>query len=152
MMDHYKLFKGQVDVLDVHGGCFGYHPGLSQKKLVKMKADMMLSPGSIGYDDALVALTRKASDAQCKEYWSSLFLRIADSDCFSNLKDQFDNLHLLDGDKYPKRMESALRFLQNYKGNSGKSRGKTYNSLQHRQAQEGVAFPQVGSQSTGGRG
>jgi hypothetical protein len=112
-MDYYKLFKAQVDMINVNSGCFGYHPGLYQKKVAEMKADMTLSPGDAGYDEALVALKRKARDTQCKEYRASLFLRIADSDRFSNIKDQLDDLHLLDVDKYPKTMESALQFLQN---------------------------------------
>ena len=46
-------------------------------------------------------------------------------------------------------MESALRFLQNYKGVGGKSSENSVNYS--RQDHDGVAFPQVGNQA-GGRG
>jgi hypothetical protein len=67
-MDYYKLFKAQVEVINVHGGCFGYHPRLFQKKLMEMKVEMTLLPGDPGYHDALNALKRRARNVQCKEY------------------------------------------------------------------------------------
>ena len=83
LMDYYKLFKAQVEVINVHGGCFGYHPGLFQKKLMEMKAEMTLLPGDPGYDHALNALKCRARDVQCKEYKAALFLRIADAKRYS---------------------------------------------------------------------
>ena len=107
-MDYLKLFRAQVEVINVHGGCFGYHPGCYRKKLTEMKADMTLSPRDAGSDEALNVMKQKARDAQCKEYKAALFLRIADGKHFSGLKDQLDDLNLLDRDSYPKTMESAL--------------------------------------------
>jgi hypothetical protein len=93
---------------------------------------------------------RKARDAQCEEYKAALFLRISDGKRFSGLKDQLDDLNLLDKDSYPKTMESALRFLQNYKGAGGKSRGSnTHNYQKHEH--DGVAFSQMGNHG-GGKG
>ncbi len=114
-----------------------------------MKAEMTLLPGDPGYDDALNALKCRARDVQCKEYKAALFLRIADAKRYSGLKDQLDDLNLLDKDSYPKTMESALQFLQNYKGVGGKSHENSVNYS--RQDHDGVAFPQVGNQA-GGRG
>jgi hypothetical protein len=79
IIDYYKLFKAQMDVINVHGGCFGYHPSLYQKKLVEMKANMTLMLGATGYDDVLVAVKCKECNAYREEYRVSLFQRIVDS-------------------------------------------------------------------------
>jgi hypothetical protein len=31
LMDYYKLFKAQVEVINVYDSCFGYHPGLTKR-------------------------------------------------------------------------------------------------------------------------
>ena len=73
-MDYYKVFKAQVEVINMHVGCFGYHPGLFQKKLTKMKSDMTLSPRDAGCDNALNVVKHKARDTQCEEDKAALFL------------------------------------------------------------------------------
>jgi hypothetical protein len=121
-LDYYKLFKALVDVINVRRGWFGYHPGLYQKKIMEMKAEMTIKPGDAGYDGALNIVKPKARGAQCKEYKTTFFLQIADGKCYSVLKDQLDDLNLLDKDRYSTAMESALCFIQNYKGVGSKSR------------------------------
>ena len=86
LIDYYKLFRAQVEVINVHRGCFQYHPGLYQKKLAELKAHMTLSPRDAEYDDALNVVKQKAKDAQGKEYKAALFLRIANEKHFSGLK------------------------------------------------------------------
>jgi hypothetical protein len=105
-----------------------------------MKAKMMLAPGDTGYDNMLNVIKCKARDTQCKEYKAPLSLQIVDGKRYSGLKDQLDDLDLLDKDNYPKIMESALQFLQNSKGTGGKSHGHNPHNPNKLES-EGVVFP-----------
>ena len=59
----------------------------------------------------------------CEEYKASLFLRLANEKRFKDLKSQLEDMNLFDREAYPKTMEQALRYLQNYKGKSGHADG-----------------------------
>eukprot|EP00804_Cyclotella_cryptica_P018946 CCRYP_006457-RA/>CCRYP_006457-RA protein AED:0.46 eAED:0.46 QI:0/0/0/1/0/0/2/0/127 len=75
----------------------------------------------------------QALETSCEEYLACFVL-------YKKLKDKLDNDFLKGKDTYPKKMEEALRLLQNHKG--GKQREQRVALVKEH---TGVAFAQQGS-------
>ena len=105
-------------MIDVHGGKAGYHPGLYKKHLDEIRADVQRGTITLTLDE----MRTKAMETSCEEYKASLFMRLANEGKFKDLKNQLDDMNLFNREAYPKTMDQALRYLQNYKGKRGSSR------------------------------
>ena len=97
---------------------------------------------------------RAATESSCKEYLACFAVRTADNACFKELKNKLDNDFLKGKDSYPKKMEDALRLMQNHKSvpvkTAGRWKGKDRNQAQPQKAdddEKGVAFVQAGEKS-----
>ena len=118
IMDYYKKFNAQCDVIDVHGGKAGYHPGLYNKYLDEIKDNVARGISTL---ITLDEMKTKAMETSCEEYKASLFMRLANENRFKDLKNQLDDMNLFNREAYPKTMDQALHYLQNYKGKRGSS-------------------------------
>ena len=110
-LEFVKQVKAQADVINVHGGRAGYHPELYKAHL----AEWM----DINNEDATTgpstASEKAAMESSCEEYLACFAVRTADNGRFKTLKNELDNDFLKGKDTYPKKMEDALRLMQNHK-------------------------------------
>jgi hypothetical protein len=147
-MDYYKKFNAQCDVIDVHGGKAGYHPGLYNKHLDEIRDNVARGVLTLTLDE----MRTKAMETSCEEYKASLFMRLANENRFKDLKNQLDDMNLFNREAYPKTMDQALRYLQNYKvkrGSSEKQGGGNRNRNRNR-GEDAVAFHTSGNKKNGG--
>ena len=77
--------------------------------------------------------------ACCEEYKAALFIRISNDAKYGTIKKKPDNMHLFDQEAYPKTLEKAYNYLQNYQ-----AEGSERQMRQPRVDHEGVAFVQQG--------
>jgi hypothetical protein len=123
VLEYYKRFTAQCDVIDVHGGQAVYHRGLYTAHLDGLRDEFTRRVHTM----TLAEMQTKALKTSCEEYKASLFLRLANEGRFKDLKSQLDDMNLFNREAYPKTMEQALRYLQNYKGKSGHVDGASRN-------------------------
>eukprot|EP00804_Cyclotella_cryptica_P030257 CCRYP_017126-RA/>CCRYP_017126-RA protein AED:0.35 eAED:0.30 QI:0/0/0/1/1/1/2/0/455 len=109
-LDFIKLVKAQADVINVHGGRAGYHPGLYKQHL----KIWMEQKGETG--EASAETIEQATETICEEYLACYVIRAVHKEKYESLKNELDNDFLKGKDTYPKKMEEALRLLQNHKG------------------------------------
>jgi hypothetical protein len=87
----------------------------------------------------------EAMKSAFEEYKAALFLCIANEGRFGDVKKKLDNLHLIGHAAYPKTLEKAKAYLENFQTESGGNR-------QHRpagQQYDGVSFVQPGQRQVG---
>jgi hypothetical protein len=157
-LDFIKQVKAQADVINVHGGRAGFHPELYKAHLAKW---MVINNETTG-GGASDASKKAATESSCEEYLACYAVCTADNTRFKDLKNELDNDFLKEKDCYPKKMEDALRLMQNHKSatmmrtaSKGKGRDKNQASSQKGDEDEkGVAFAQAGEKSgeAGGKG
>eukprot|EP00804_Cyclotella_cryptica_P002560 CCRYP_010401-RA/>CCRYP_010401-RA protein AED:0.15 eAED:0.13 QI:0/0/0/0.5/1/1/8/0/1350 len=141
-LDFIKLVKAQADVINIHGGRAGYHPGLYKQHLKIWMEQKGLSgnPTQETMDQAM--------ETSCEEYLACFVIRAANKERYEKLKDELDNDFLKGKDTYPKKMEDALRLLQSHKGGKLREAGSASINAGER---TGVAFAQQGARSGGTR-
>lgn len=74
--------------------------------------------------------------ACCEEYKAALFIRISNDAKYGTIKKKPDNMHLFDQEAYPKTLEKAYNYLQNYQAEGTSKRQMRQPRVDH----EGVAF------------
>ena len=152
ILEYYKRFTAQCDVIDIHGGQAGYHLALYTAHLEELKDQLTKGVHNMTLDQ----MKTKATKTSCEEYKASLFLRLANEGRFKDLKSQLDGLNLFNREAYPETMEQALRYLQNYKGKSGQVDGAMRHlrnrNRGNRKGDKGVAIHQKGRARKGGGG
>lgn len=150
-LEFVKQVKAQADVINVHGGNVGYHPELYKAHLAEWM-DFNGEDPTVGPSPA----TKKAAmESSCEEYLACFAIRTADNNRFKTLKNELDNDYLKGKDTYPKKMEDALRLMQNHKSVIEKTtsrRGGNKNQAQQQKKaddddEKGVAFGQTGEKS-----
>jgi hypothetical protein len=133
--EYYRLFKASRDVVNVHGGCVGFHQGLFNEHVRELKKANNI-PAS---DRASDAIRAEALSKTCNEYLGCLFILNSDKDRFSGLKQTLDNANLFGNDDYPKSIEEAVKLMENHKTPTNRNdQGGYQYSGQGRE--EGVAF------------
>ena len=73
----------------------------------------------------------------------ALFLRLANENRFGAIKKKLDNMHLFGQNAYPKTLEEAKTYLENFQLEMV---GNRQNRQQQKAAEQGVAFAQHGSE------
>eukprot|EP00956_Cyclotella_meneghiniana_P039152 scaffold166732_cov36-Cyclotella_meneghiniana.AAC.1 len=129
-------FRARKDVVNTFGGRAGYHPALYRKYLDEVATAAGKQVSALTQDEK-----QRAMDLSCEDYLACLLIRISNEEMYGSVKKGLDNMNLFQQDTYPKNIEEAHRYLQNYKPESrgGKfNRGGNNNSL----SQQGVAFPE----------
>ncbi|KAL3794468.1 LOW QUALITY PROTEIN: hypothetical protein ACHAWO_009413 [Cyclotella atomus] len=113
-----------------------------------------LAKDAVNFEENKKKLSRHCAITFKSEYKASLFLRLANEARFKDLKSQLDDMNLFNREAYPKTMEQALRYLQNYRGKSGLVDGAARNQRNrnrgNKRGDEGVAFYQGGTKKSGG--
>eukprot|EP00956_Cyclotella_meneghiniana_P035517 scaffold115573_cov38-Cyclotella_meneghiniana.AAC.1 len=134
--DYAKRFKNTIDLIETFGGRPGLHPTIVEQHTREYE---LLS----GKVEANFTADEKEEilKTSMEEYRAALFLRISNDAKFGNLKLELDNMYLLQHGAYPRTIEEAMRYLQNYRDSNPK-RNNYQNKPKH---DEGVAFPQVGT-------
>jgi hypothetical protein len=132
--DFVREFRARKDVVNTFGGRAGYHPALYRKHCEELAAELGNTVANL---DA--AERQKAMDSSCEDYLASLLIRISNEDLYGSVKKGLDNMNLFKQDTYPKTIEEAHRYLQNYKPElrgGGRQNSGPNNNYQ------GVAFPE----------
>ena len=136
IISFFKAFKARCEVIDTFGGCAGYHEALHEqhKQALAKKNNKRV----IDLDDDEVA---EAKETSCEEFKACLFIRIANDKLYGGVKKAMDNKKLFKEEaSYPKTMEEALRYLQNYQSEGFQ---KNYRS-DGPKVDQGVAFMEQG--------
>jgi hypothetical protein len=124
--------QAQADVINFHGGRAGYHPELYKAHLAEWMA-VNNEDATTGASDAS---KRAATESSCEEYLACFAVCTADNARFKELKNELDNDFLKGKDNYPKKMENALRLMQNHKSvpvkTAGRGRVKTGTKPNHK--------------------
>ena len=91
------------------------------------------------------AQNNEALKSSCEEYKAALFIRIANEGKYATMKKKLDNMHLFDQDAYPKTLEKAKAYLENFQVEAGTTRQICHPGQQL----EGMAFVQPGGRQIG---
>ncbi len=83
--------------------------------------------------------------AACEEYKAALFICIANEAKYGAMKKKLDNMHLFDQGAYPKTLEKAKAYLENFQAEASNARVRTLGHIQ----EQGVAFIQQGNRQLG---
>ena len=143
----YKLFKARCDVIDTFGGRAGYHPAIYLAHRRAIAATMTPTPpmAEVPLSALKAAQNNEALKLSCEEYKAALFIRIANEGKYATMKKKLDNMHLFDQDAYPKTLEKAKAYLENFQVEAGTTR-----QIRHPGQQlEGMAFMQPGGRQIG---
>ena len=111
------MFKAYVEALTAYGGTPWYHPALMQKHWDLLLAARMFVETQMSADrevkvaKKLEAEARKIAD---DEFLACLFIRMADSKRYWELKLKLYNTFLFGGDDYPKNLTEDLALLKNF--------------------------------------
>eukprot|EP00804_Cyclotella_cryptica_P009166 CCRYP_003224-RA/>CCRYP_003224-RA protein AED:0.55 eAED:0.36 QI:0/0/0/1/1/1/2/0/345 len=92
--------------------------------------------------EALQETKDQAMETSCYEYLACFVIWAANREKYEGLKDKLNNDFLKGKDMYPKRMEEALRLLQNHEGGKRQEHRPGYTNTGE---QAGVAFAQQGT-------
>jgi hypothetical protein len=87
---------------------------------------------------------KHALASSCKEYLAALYLHLANENKFGAIKKKLDNMHLFGQSAYPKTLEEAKTYLENFQAEMG---GQKQNKQRSNAAGQGVAFAQYGSEA-----
>eukprot|EP00956_Cyclotella_meneghiniana_P026461 scaffold57247_cov37-Cyclotella_meneghiniana.AAC.7 len=129
-----KQFRARKDVINTFGGRAGYHPALYRKYCDELATELNKQVTNFTQ-----AERQQAMDRACEDYLACLLIRISNDEMYSNVKKGLDNMNLFQQDTYPKTIEEAHRYLQNYKSESrAGGRQNRGGGLNH----QGVAFPE----------
>jgi len=86
---------------------------------------------------ALTAVqNNEALKSSCEEYKAALFIRIANKGKYATMKKKLDNMHLFDQGAYPKMLEKAKAYLENFQVEAGTQKQIRYPG----QHLEGMSF------------
>jgi hypothetical protein len=143
-LEFIKQVKAQADVINVHEGQAGFHPELYKAHLAEWMA-INNETAAVGASDAS---KKAATESSCEEYLACYAVRTADNTRFKDLKNELDNDFLKGKNCYPKKMEDALRLMQNHKSaamtrTAGRGKGHDRNQSSSQKADEdekGVNF------------
>ena len=133
--DFVKQFRARKDVVNTFGGRAGYHPALYRKYLDEVARAAGKQVSALTQDEK-----QRAMDLSCEDYLACLLIRISNDEKYGSVKKGLDNMNLFQQDTYPKSIEEAHRYLQNYKSDSrgGDNRNRGGTNPNH----QGVAFPE----------
>ena len=112
------MFKAYVEALTAHGGTPWHHPELMQKHWDLLLAARMLVETQMSADcevevaKELEAEARKIAD---DKFLVCLFISMADSKRYWELKLKLSKKFVLGGDDYQKNLTEALALLKNFK-------------------------------------
>eukprot|EP00956_Cyclotella_meneghiniana_P039180 scaffold167175_cov42-Cyclotella_meneghiniana.AAC.1 len=132
--DFVKQFRARKDVINTFGGRAGYHPALYRKYAEEVAADLGKQVSALSQ-----AERQQAIDLSCEDYLACLLIRISNEEKYGSVKKGLDNMNLFQQDTYPKTIEEAHRYLQNYKPESRSGGRQNRGGPSDRQ---GVAFPE----------
>ena len=144
----HKLFKARCDVIDTFGGRAGYHPALylQHRKAILATKTPVPPATEVFLSQLTQAENNAALESSCEEYKAALFIRIANERKYGVVEKNMDNMHLFDQGAYPKTLEKARAYLENFQAEAGGSR----HIRQQGQVQEqGVAFMQKDGKQLG---
>lgn len=134
--DFVKQFRARAEVINTFGGRAGYHPKLYQQHCQAMAAKL---------DKAVDALTDAEKEdclkASCEEFLAALLIRISNDAFYKAAKTSLANGYLSNKDIYPKTLDEARRYLENYQGEP------TVRPPRAERIDDGVAFVQAGQKS-----
>ena len=134
--DFVKQFRARAEVINTFGGRAGYHPKLYQQHCQAMAAKL---------DKAVDALTDAEKEdclkASCEEFLAALLIRISNDTFYKAAKTSLANGNLSNKDIYPKTLDEARRYLENYQGEP------TVRPPRAERIDDGVAFVQAGQKS-----
>eukprot|EP00956_Cyclotella_meneghiniana_P028301 scaffold65295_cov71-Cyclotella_meneghiniana.AAC.14 len=131
--DYHKRFKNTIELIEAFGGNPGLHPVILTQQTQAMENETGRLESQFTTAEKETVLSRTM-----EEYRAALFLRISNDAKHGNLKLELDNMYLLQHGAYPKTMDAAVRYLQNYRDKN------PIRQQQRPKQEEGVAFPQVG--------
>lgn len=142
----FKLFKARREVIDTFGDKACFHHGLyMEHRKATIAATKQPTPPDTVFP--LSGLTdeenKQALASSWEEYLAALFLRLANENKFGAIKKKLDNMHLFGQNAYPKTLEEAKTYLENFQLEMV---GNRQNRQQQNTAEQGVAFAQHGSE------
>ena len=134
--EYRKNFKARADVIEAFGGDAGYHKELYLEHKKQLAKELNKDLAALTSDEKAKALASSK-----EEYKAALFIRISNNEKYAAVKRELDNDHLKGSDNYPRTMDAAMKYLQNYKPDApqGNRRGGYV-------GEQGVAFGQPSEQ------
>ena len=85
-------------------------------------------------------ISKEVMKGSCKEYLVCLFIRVANHTRHRGWKNRLDDQYLLDKVAYPKTMPTALKLLQQLKGEAGQNNKQAVKEMEQ---ETGLAFAQT---------
>ena len=125
----------------------GHHPAiyLAHRRAIAAAMTPTSPATEVPLSALMAAQNSEALKSSCEEYNAALFIHIANKGKYATMKKKLDNMHLFNQGAYPKTLEKAKAYLENFQVEAGAAR-----QIHHPGQQlEGMAFMQPGGRQVG---